>query len=224
MLARVGADIRVLVVDDDDVARRSVTTFLGRREGFVVVGSVENGALGVEAYASNRPDIALMDLNMPVMSGVAAIGAIRALDSQACIVALTTFEREKYVVAALRAGAAGYLVKDSSPEEIVSGLRGALEGDLPLSASIRHLLVKSVLKDTGSTSRVDKPLVTPRQAEVLDLLGKGMTNRQIAAQLHLSEGSIKQYLAAASRRLQATNRTHLLIRAVQLGIVGGGHP
>lgn len=208
----------VLVVDDDEVARQAVTAFLERQEHLRVVGQAADGQEGVRRYAELTPDVVLMDLNMPVMSGVAATRAICAEHPGACVVALTTFDTSDHVVAALRAGAAGYVLKDSAPAELLEAVEQAVAGEMPLSGAVRQALVASVLTE-GRTPVVQDATLTPRQTELVRWLAHGLSNQQIAREMHLSEGSVKQYLSQVGTRLGVSTRTQILIRSVQLGIV-----
>ncbi len=209
---------RILVVDDDVVARGALAAYLGRQPGFAVVGEAGDGGEAVAAYARLRPDVVLMDLNMPVMSGVEAIRRIVADDPEACAIALTTFDASDHVVAALRAGASGYLLKDCLPEELREGVLQALHGEMPLSPQVRRTLVTSVLGDTPKWAPTPGVALTPRQHELVGWLAQGLTNHEIAQRMHVSQGSVKQYLSQVGTRLNATNRTQILVKAVQ-----GGH-
>ncbi len=212
------AGARVLVVDDDLAVRAALTGFIDRQDGYAVVGQAENGAQGVEEFTRLRPDLVMMDLQMPVLDGIGAISAIRELDRVAKIVALTTFDGRDHVVAALRAGASGYLLKDTSAADLVIALGQALVGDMPLSPAIRHALVTAVVEERPKPVTGDNPL-TARQSELVGWLAQGLTNAQIGRRMYLSEGSVKQYLQQIGERLGVSSRTQILIRGVQLGIV-----
>lgn len=209
---------RILVVDDDQVARTALATFLQRQDNLVVVGEAADGREGVRLHAELRPDLVFMDLNMPVLSGVEATRAICAEHPDACVVALTTFDASEHVVAALRAGASGYVLKDAAPAELLGAVRQALDGEMPLSPAVRRALVSSVVDERASTPAPAVEL-TPRQTELVAWLAQGLTNQQIAGRMHLSEGSVKQYLSQVGGRLGVSTRTQILVRAVQLGIV-----
>ncbi len=211
---------RILVIDDDPMVRDAYRAFFAQREDFVICGEARNGSEGVEAYATLLPDAVLMDLQMPIVSGIEATQQICERWPEACVVAITTFGTSEYVVAALRAGASGYLLKDVGGPALVAGLRQALAGDMPLSSSVRRELVSSVVSErpTGvvKTTEVD---LTPRETELLGWLAQGLTNHQIGSQMYVSEGSVKQYLLHISRKLDVRSRTGILIRAVQLNLV-----
>ncbi len=206
----------VLIVDDEDLVREAYQAFFARRTDFVVCDEARTGAEAVAAYARHRPDVVLMDLQMPVMSGIDATAAITKQWPEAVVVAITTFSTRDHIVAALRAGAAGYLVKDTRPEAFVSSLNQALAGDMPLSASVRRELVASVAAEREAPDGVH---LTPREREVVAWLAHGLTNAEIAAKMYLSEGSVKQYLFAIGEKMGLRSRTQILMRAVQLGLV-----
>lgn len=212
------AAARVLIADDDPLVRQAYRAFFAHQEAFSLVGEARNGVEAVDSYGVLKPAIVLMDLQMPVMGGVEATECICERWSDACVVALTTFGTRDYVVAALKAGAAGYLLKDSGADNLVAGMHQALRGDMPLSASVRRQLVTSVTEDAITRAPVDVGL-TPRETELLGWLTQGMTNFQIGRAMYVSEGSVKQYLSHIGDKLGVKSRTQILIRAIQLNIV-----
>lgn len=218
-LRRMSDPHRLLVIDDDPVVRDAYRTFFGQLAEFVISGEARNGSEGVEAYATLLPDIVLMDLQMPGVSGIEATRQICDRWPDACVVAMTTFGTSEYVVAALRAGASGYLLKDVGGPALVAALRQAMAGDMPLSSAVRRELVSSVVEDRPVAPEVPDVGLTPRELELLGWLAQGLTNHQIGAQMYVSEGSVKQYLLQIGRKLQVRSRTGILIRAVQLNLV-----
>lgn len=212
---------RVLVVDDDAAVREAYRTLFARHPHLVLAGEARDGVEGVEAYERLQPDLVLMDLQMPRLSGIDAIRQICGRWRRACVVAMTTFGTREYVVAALRAGAMGYLLKDASERELLSAIEHALAGDMPLSSAVRRELVATVVTDPPESPPVEVAL-TPREVELTSWLAHGLTNQQIARRMHLSEGSVKQYLSRISHKLGAVSRTQVLVRAIQLGIVDPG--
>jgi len=211
---------RILVTDDDPLVREAYRSFFSQQQEFTVCGEARTGAEGVEAYATLLPDVVLMDLQMPVLSGIDATRQICARWPDACVVAMTTFGTSDYVVAALRAGAAGYLLKDVGGPGLLLGLRQALAGEMPLSPSVRRELVASVVDDRPTAS-VDQADLAPtaREQEVLSWLAQGLTNQQIGARMYVSEGAVKQYLVSIGRKLGVRSRTGILVRAIQLRLV-----
>ncbi len=211
---------RLLVVDDDPVVREAYRAFFSYQEEFVVCGEARTGAEGVEGYAALLPGVVLMDLQMPVLSGIEATRQICERWPDACVVAMTTFGTSEYVVAALRAGASGYLLKDVGGVALLAGLRAALAGDMPLSSPVRRELVSSVVEDRPAAPvAVADVGLTPREQELLSWLAQGLTNHQIGAQMYVSEGSVKQYLLNIGRKVGVKSRTGILIRAIQLNVV-----
>lgn len=210
---------RVLVVDDDALVREAYRAFFLKVTDFGLVGEARSGAEGVESYDTLRPDLVLMDLQMPGMSGIEATMEICRRWPGACVVALTTFGTREYIVAALRAGASGYLLKDSGGQALLAGMRQAINGDMPLSATVRRELVDALLADPAALRPHVDPGLTPRENELLQWLARGLTNHQIGSRMYLSEGSVKQYLTRIGDKLAARSRTQILVKAIQLNLV-----
>ncbi|MFV0407537.1 MAG: response regulator [Propioniciclava sp.] len=212
------------MADDDPAVRDAYRRFLTDMDGsahqeFTLVGEARNGAQAIECYRNLLPDIVLMDLHMPGTSGVEATERITSEWSDACVVALTTFGTRDYIVAALHAGASGYLLKDSGGKHIVAGMRLALRGDMPLSSAVRRQLVSSVTSSDPPPQLPTNIGLTPRERELLSWLTHGLTNNQIARKMYVSEGSVKQYMSHIGTKLRVKSRTQILIRAIQLNIV-----
>ncbi|SDB85070.1 DNA-binding response regulator, NarL/FixJ family, contains REC and HTH domains [Raineyella antarctica] len=215
---------RILVVDDEPVVRDAFRHIFADHPEFVVVGEASDGAEAVGRYGQLRPDVVLMDLKMPRMSGVEAMTAIGRQHPDACMVAVTTFVSVDYVVPALRAGAAGYLVKDSSAEELMDGIRQALADEMPLSPRISRALARSIAEGPSATPahaqlprRVPAP--TAREHEVLDQLALGLSNKDIAERLCISEAAVKAHLRHIGDKLGVRSRTQILVLAYQYGLV-----
>lgn len=213
--------VRVLVVDDDAVVRDAYRAFLRARDGLELCGEAADGRAGVEAYAELLPDVTLMDLQMPRLPGIEAIDEITTRWPGACIVALTTFGTHDYITAALRAGAAGYLVKDTDGDTLAAALAQAVAGDMPLSPAVRRELVAAMLDEQAPPAPADPAGhgLTPREHELLQWLAAGLTNQQIGARMYISEGSVKQYLSHVGEKLDMRSRTQILVRSIQLGLV-----
>ncbi len=209
---------RILIADDDPDARSAYRAFFATQREFELVGEARNGVEVVEAYVTLRPDVVLMDLQMPGMSGIDATRRICERHPGACIVAMTTFGTREYVVAALRAGASGYLVKDAGGPALRNALVQALGGHMPLSAAVRRELVATIV-DQDQPSEADRHGLAPREMELLGWLAHGLTNKEIASRMHVSEGTVKQYVARICDKLQVNSRTQVLVRSIQLGLV-----
>lgn len=212
--------IRVVVADDQPLMRRAIADLISDEPGFKLAGQAENGEEVLGVVEQTHPDIVLMDLDMPVKSGVDAIAELSSHSSVKCI-ALTTFSSMEWVLSALRAGASGFLVKDAAPDMIADSIRQVMEDTMILSPSVVELLADRVtqLPDTASVQPSDEaPELTEREQQVINLLAGGLNNREIAEELFLSEGSVKLHLGKACDRLGARDRVQLLVRAVELGL------
>ncbi len=208
--------VRVLIVDDEVLVRESFKAFFSRQASFDLVGEACDGPSGIEAYERLQPDVVLMDLHMPKMNGIEATTRITRRWPDACIVALTTFGGREFIVPMLRAGAAGYLVKHTAPRDLLSSLRSAMAGEMPLSADVRRELAGVVSADVPPRPEVS---ITSREKEVLEWLAHGLSNAQIAEKMHFSEGSVKQYLTHVGSKLDARSRTRILVKAIQKGLI-----
>lgn len=213
--------IRLVVADDQPLMRRALCDFFEDEPGFEVLGQANNGSEAIEMGRSLHPDAILMDLDMPEVSGVEAIQQLTADTDIRCI-ALTTFSSMDWVLAALRAGASGYLVKDAAPEMIVDAVRDVVNDTMALSPSVVELLAEQVTQLPAGHSpapSAEAPDLTEREQQVVDLIAGGLNNKEIAQELHLSEGAVKLHVGKACDRLGARDRVQLLVRAVELGLV-----
>ena len=218
------ADITVLVVDDQPLMLHALQTFIENEDGVSVAGTAEDGEAAVEAAKSLQPDLVLMDIKMPRLNGIEATRKIVSEIPGTRVLALTTFSTLDYVVPALRAGAAGYLVKDARPDEILAAIRNAMDDSLPLSPSVVRLMARQVIGGALDTQAVAGASATevglaPREILVLQFLGNGLSNREIAKKMYISEGSVKAYLANACTKLGVRDRLQAVIRGFELGIV-----
>lgn len=213
--------VRVVVVDDEPMVCAHLRTILGSAEDIEVVDQAHDGAAGVEAVVRSRPDVVLMDLRMPGVDGLTAIERIARLPDPPVVVVLTTFDADQYVLRALRAGAAGFLVKSTPPEELIGLVRVAADGHTVLSpAAARRLIAAST--DGLSNREHARDLLgslTEREVEVLACLGEGLSNAQIASRLFLSEATIKGYVSRMLDKLGCANRTQAGLLAHDAGLV-----
>jgi len=215
--------VRVVVVDDEPMVCAHLRTILGASGDLEVVDEAHDGAAGVEAVLRARPDVVLMDLRMPGTDGLTAIERIRRLADPPPVVVLTTFDADQYVLRALRAGAVGFLVKSTPPEDLIGLVRVAAEGHTVLSPSAARRLIAASGDRQAARDRARKlaePL-TERETEVLGCLGEGLSNAQIAARLYLSEATVKGYVSRVMEKLWCSNRTQAGLLAHDAGIVGG---
>jgi DNA-binding NarL/FixJ family response regulator len=213
--------IQVVVVDDEPMVCAHLRTILGSAADIEVVETAHDGAAGVEAVVRHRPNVVLMDLRMPGVDGLTAIARIAALPNPPSVVALTTFDADQYVIRALRAGAAGFLVKSTPPEDLIGLVRVAADGHTVLSpAAARRLVAASA----DEHAHRDRALVlirelTERETDVLTCLGEGRSNAQIAKQLFLSETTVKGYVSRILVKLDCENRTQAGLMAYDAGLV-----
>ncbi len=216
--------VRVLVVDDQQLIRESIASLLDIQPGITVVGTAGDGRDGVDQALALEPDVVLMDVRMPTMDGVAAAHEL-ARRSPACrVVMLTTFDDEEYVVQALRAGAAGYLLKDRPAAELAAAVRlanaGVVQFDPAAASRLSAALDRSRLPppsaaagSSAASPLPTDPALTAREIEVLRLLAGGLNNREIAARLHVSEGTVKNHVSRILDRLGLRDRTQAAIYA-----------
>jgi DNA-binding NarL/FixJ family response regulator len=214
--------IRVVVVDDEPMVCAHLRTILGSAPDIEVVDEAHDGAAGVAAVVRGRPDVVLMDLRMPVLDGIAAIERIVKLSTPPVVVVLTTFDADQYVLRALRAGAAGFLVKSTPPEDLIGLVRVAAEGHTVLSPAAARRLIAASTDSQPAAERARKLVgsLTEREVEVLAGLGEGLSNAQIAGRLYLSEATVKGYVSRMLDKLGLDNRTQAGLLAHDAGIVG----
>jgi DNA-binding NarL/FixJ family response regulator len=212
--------VRVVVVDDEPMVCGFLRTILGSADDIEVVDEAHDGAAGVAAVARSRPDLVLMDLRMPGMDGLTAIERINELPDPPVVVVLTTFDADQYVLRALRAGAAGFLVKSTPPEELIGLVRVAAEGHTVLSAAAARRLVAASTDNSSARDRARRLVgsLTEREVEVLAGLGEGLSNAQIAARLYLSEATVKGYVSRMLDKLDCDNRTQASVIAHEAGV------
>ena len=213
--------IRVVVVDDEPMVCAHLRTILGSADDLEVVAEAHDGAAAVEAVRRDRPDVVLMDLRMPGVDGLTAIERISSLHDPPAVVALTTFDADQYVLRALRAGAAGFLVKSTPPEDLIRLVRVAADGNTVLSPAAARRLVAASADQQSARQRAQELVesLTEREAEVLACLGEGLSNAQIAARLYLSEATVKSYVSRMLDKLGCANRTQAGLLAHDAGIV-----
>ncbi|MGH2797089.1 MAG: response regulator [Thermoleophilaceae bacterium] len=211
--------IRVLIVDDHAVVREGLRAFLELQEGIAVTGEAVDGAAAVEAAARLRPDVILMDLVMPRLDGVAAMRSLRERVPAARVIVLTSFLDDDKLLPALRAGAAGYLLKNAEPQEVARAVRAAHAGEALLDPVVAARLVETLATD-GAEEPLDR--LTPREREVLVLVGRGFPNKRIARELDLSEKTVKTHVGHVLAKLGVSDRTQAAVIAVRAGLVDPG--
>jgi DNA-binding NarL/FixJ family response regulator len=211
--------IRILICDDQEVVREGLRAILGSVSGLEVVGVAANGAEAVEAGAQLTPDVVLMDLNMPIKNGVQATREIVTGNPDVKVLVITTYDGEEWVVDAIRAGADGYLLKDAPRDQLVAAIKGTAAGKTHVDPSVAgDLFAMVAASDVGSATTVGDNL-TERERDVLQLVGQGMSNAEIAERLFLSEGTVRNYVSAVLAKLQVADRTQAAVLAVKHGLV-----
>jgi DNA-binding NarL/FixJ family response regulator len=219
------APIRVLVVDDQVLVRAGFRMILEAETDVVVAGEAGDGEAALQVAAACAPDLVLMDVRMPGMDGIEATRRLLRTANPPAVIMLTTFDMDEYVYAALRAGASGFLLKDVPPEQLVDGIRAVVSGESLLSPSITRRMIEVYLDrpPAGPPSRLLGTL-TPREREILLLLGRGLSNAEIAGQLFVSETTVKTHVARVLMKLDLRDRVQAVIFAYECGVVTTGLP
>jgi DNA-binding NarL/FixJ family response regulator len=216
--------IRVLVVDDQALVRAGFRVLVDSAADLTVVGEAADGAQAVRLAAELSPDVVLMDIRMPVLDGLGATRAITAADGRTRVLVLTTFDLDEYVFGALRAGASGFLLKDTPPAELLHGIRVVAAGDALLAPSVtRHLIEEYVRRpESGRLPPRDLAVLTEREAEVLTLVARGWSNAEIADSLFVTAATAKTHVSRLLMKLDARDRAQLIVIAYESGLVSPG--
>jgi DNA-binding NarL/FixJ family response regulator len=216
--------LRVIVADDVALLRGGIVTILDADPGIRVVGEAATGAEAVELAIRTSPDVAVMDIRMPGLDGIEATRRLQERMPKTRILVVTMFHLDDYVLGALRAGAAGYLLKDAGPEALVDAVRTVARGDALLSPSITRRLIEHYVRrpsaDKALGGRVDR--LTAREIDVARLVALGLTNVEVGRRLHLSAGTIKTHVTNVLSKLELRNRTQIVVAAYETGLVGIG--
>lgn len=214
--------IRVLIADDQAIARQGLQVILSAEEDIEVVGQAKDGQEALELVEKLKPDLVLMDLKMPRLNGVQATKAIKEKFANVAILVLTTYDLDDWIANAIRNGANGYLLKDTPPQELVTAIRGTVQGKSYVDPNIAGKVFQQMQQSTPPASRgrleLSEPL-TERELDVLKLLAKGLTNQEIAESLHLSEGTVRNYLSTLFGKLGVSDRTKAAVLAIQHGLI-----
>ncbi len=231
----VNGPARVVVVDDNDLARESLCDMLEDEPAVEVIGEASSGGEAISVCAELRPDLALMDIRMPGMDGLEATRRVKKDHPRISVLMVTMHEDPDYLFEALKAGAAGYVLKDSTQEEMISAVLGVLSGESSLDPDLAAKLLRRLVDETGEgnaapqegppRNRPEPPLqpLTPRELEVLGYVALGHTNRRIAEELYISVGTVKNHVEHTIAKLGVSDRTQAAVRAYELGIVGPGN-
>jgi DNA-binding NarL/FixJ family response regulator len=224
-LAVSGGPIRVVLVDDQDLVRAGFRVILGTEDGIDVVGEARNGAEAVDRVAALRPDVVLMDVQMPEVDGLEATRRILAppvADPPVRVVILTTFDREDYLFEALKAGASGFLLKNARPEDLIDAVRVVARGDALLSPEVTRRVIERFSAPAAPPRPCRPPELTEREYEVLIALARGASNAEIAEQLYLGETTVKTHVSRVLMKLGLRDRTQAVVYAYEHGVVAPG--
>ncbi|MCT2296374.1 response regulator transcription factor [Brachybacterium muris] len=216
---------RVLIVDDQSMILGGFAALLGAQEGIEVAGTASDGVGITEVVRRTRPDVVLMDIRMPRVDGLEATRAVLAMPGEVPrIIMLTTFDADEYVFAALRAGASGFLLKDSTPEELVRAVRVVANGEALLTPRVTRTLIADYASRPHPSPRVAPTLsgLTDRELDVLRLVARGRANREIAEDLVMAEQTVKTHVSRMLAKLNLRDRTQLVIAAYESGLVRAG--
>jgi len=223
--ARERADgVRVMLVDDDELMRKGLRAVLSSDDRIEVVEEAANGRQAVQRARHARPEVVLMDVRMPEVDGIAATDALLADVPDAKVVILTTFEEDEYILGALRAGASGFMLKRSSPEELTAAIHTIAGGEALLSPSVTRRVIDRMAAQPVIGEPTDPRLdeLTPREREVLELIAQGLSNREIAATLVVEESTVKTHVKRVLMKLDARDRIQAVILAYEWGLVAPG--
>ena len=211
--------IKVLIVDDHQVVRQGLRTFLELQEDVLVVGEAEDGETAVEMVRQLNPNVVLMDLVMPRLDGISATRQVKSLGTEVKVIALTSFTEDDKVFPAIQAGASSYLLKDVSPDNLVEAIRAVHRGEARLHPDIARKLMEQIAQQASPAreSRLDD--LTEREREVTNLVAKGCSNQEIANELVISEKTVKTHVSNILGKLQLEDRTQLAIYAIKKGLV-----
>lgn len=210
--------MKILICDDQAIIRDGLELLLNLEKDFQVVGAAQDGVEALELAERLQPDIVLMDLKMPMMNGIEATRALRSKFPEIKILVLTTYDDDEWLFDAVRAGAAGYLLKAMPRQKIVEAIRGTVEGKAFVDPEVAGKLLAQVASKQTQPASVLAEKLTGREMDVLSLLARGLTNTEIAAQLHLSEGTVRNHVSAILEKLNVADRTQAAVIAIQHGI------
>jgi DNA-binding NarL/FixJ family response regulator len=216
--------VRVLLVDDDELLRAGLRSVIASDETIQVVGEASSGRGAVSAVRAYRPDLVLMDVRMPDLDGIAATREVLAVAPEVKVVILTTFEQDDYIFGALNAGASGFLLKRTRPEELLAAIHTVAGGDSLLSPSVTRIVIEHMGRqpppDSNATNRLAE--LTPRELEVLELLARGLSNGEIAAELVIEESTVKTHVKRILMKLNLRDRVQAVIFAYESGLTQPG--
>jgi DNA-binding NarL/FixJ family response regulator len=213
--------MKVVICDDQAIIRDGLEMLLTLEKDIEVVGQAQDGAEAVELVAQRQPDLVLMDLKMPGMNGIEATRQIRARHPEVKVLVLTTYDDDEWVFDAIRAGASGYLLKDTPREEVIKAVKGTVAGKSYVDPAVAGKLLGQVADRQTQPATLITDKLTERELDVLRLLARGLTNADIATRLHLSEGTVRNHVSAIFAKLDVSDRTQAAVIAIQHGLGSG---
>ena len=215
--------VRVLLVDDDDLMRAGLRSVLSSDDGIEVVGEAGDGRAALDEIRKLRPDLVLMDIRMPELDGISATREALAAEPELKVVVLTTFEEDDYIFEALSAGASGFLLKRTKPEELIAAIHTVADGDSLLSPSVtRRVIDRMAGQPAAALSGAQLEALTPREREVLELVGRGLSNREIAEAFFIEESTVKTHVKRILMKLGLRDRVQAVILAYETGVIRTG--
>ena len=216
--------VRVLIADDDDLMRAGLKAVLSSDDSIDVIGEAGDGRSAIQQARAGRPDVVLMDVRMPDLDGISATRELLAVSPEMKVAILTTFERDEYIFGALSAGASGFLLKRTKPEELIAAIHTLAAGDSLLSPSVTRTVIERMAGQPVTPSESSKRLdeLTPREREVLELIGRGLSNGEIAAAFFIEESTVKTHVKRILMKLGLRDRVQAVIFAYESGLVSPG--
>lgn len=211
--------IRVIVCDDQEIVCQGLSTILNNDPGIKVVATANNGQEVFDQVVQHQPDLVLMDLKMPEVNGIQATQKIRSTYPQVKVLVLTTYDDDEWLFDALRAGASGYLLKDTPSAGLIKAIKGTVDGETYLDPNVAGKVLSSAVQKNQTSSLEHHILLSDRETEVLQLMARGLTNADIARELYLSEGTVRNYTSAIFAKLGVNDRTQAVIAALRYGLV-----
>jgi DNA-binding NarL/FixJ family response regulator len=211
--------IKILICDDQEIVYEGLQRILETDPEISVVGIAHDGQEALELAAKKKPDLVLMDLKMPVMNGIQATRKLRERYPDMHVLVLTTYADDEWLFDAIRSGASGYLLKDRPRKELIEAIKGTIAGDSYIDPAVARKVLANVAQTPPSKSRRAKISLSPREAEILELLALGLSNADIAQRLFLSEGTVRNYMSDLFTKLEVSDRTQAVVVALRYGLV-----